>query len=274
MSTITVIILIIVGFYVISRVDKEIKQQIKKGRFSYKLEVAVTPKWYKILQHQYPKLSEKKLDKFISDNKKKSSELSLFQNVFPRFVEFYDNVSGMRVRHFERWQSNKNSWRGFCDEFELEGNIFDFESIGLEKEDEKLKIKINECSITTMRENKTSPDGLFEEDKVLSYIPLEGLKGFFIELGSRFHDIEMNPIIKWPEKFQKIFKKHDIKYFHWNGDDYEPEIFDIAKHDKKFFEKWKGLKIALYGGSSNQSHRFETKYANYDVRIKLFRPER
>ena len=249
-----------------------------KKPFSYKLHINICPDWYKILQHQYPKLSEKELMKFINNSKKKSDENSLFQSSFD-FVEFYDNVSGMLIHWFEKWVGGKNMYRGFCDDFEIEGNIFNFKNVIVlpsNKYDETkgLRMKISSSGITTMKKNKNyvmHPDNLFEENKVLSYIPLDELVEFFIELGNRFHDTEMNSIIKWPEKFQKIFKKYRIKYFHWDGNDYKPTLFDIEKYDKKFLEKWKGLKIALYG--SNPSHRFETKYADYEIRIKLFRPE-
>lgn len=265
---------IIIGVILIVFLVSRTKREVDKNRFAYKLEVNVTPKWWEILQHQYPKLSEKDLEKFIDDSKKKAGDDSLFQTVFPTFIEFYDNVSGMRIRWVEKWKLGKNTWRGYCDEFEINGNIFDFPKLGWGEHDERLKVKVSNGSIITMKKNENyvmEPDDLFEEDKLLSYIPLEELKEFFIDLGNRFHDIEMNPIIKWPEKFQEIFKKHSIKHFRWN--DYEPEVFDIEKYDKKFLERWKGLKIALYGGSRNPSHRFETKYADYDIRIKLFRPE-
>jgi len=269
MGTISVIILIILGLYVISRVEK----QIRKERFSYKLEVAVTPHWFEILKHQYPKLSEKELEKFIDDSKKKTSNETLFQNAFPTFVEFYDNMSGMHIKWMALGRKT-DSWQGYCDEFEINGNIFDFPELAWGEHDEKLKVKISNNSIITMKKDKNyvmPPQDLFEEDKLLSYIPLEELKEFFIDLGNRFHDIEMHSIVKWPEKFQQIFKKHHIKHFRWDDD--EPTLFDVGGHDKKLLEKWKGLKVSLYGGSSNPSHRFETKYADYDIRIKLFRPE-
>lgn len=266
---------IIIGVILIAFLASRTKRQIDKNRFAYKLEVNVTPIWWKILQHQYPKLSEKDLEKFIDDSKKKASDNSLFQTVFPTYIEFYDNVSGMCIRWMEKWESGKNSWRGYCDEFEINGNIFDFENVYPDKQDERLRVKVSIDGITTFKKNKNYVgigDNLFEEDKILSYIPLEELKEFFIELGNRFHDIEMKPVIKWPEKFQKIFKEHNIKHFRWdNWYNDESTLFDIEKHDKKFFEKWGEPKVALFG--DNQSHRFETKYADYDIRIKLFRPE-
>jgi len=55
--------------------------------------------------------------------------------------------------------------------------------------------------------------------------------------------------------------------------DYEPNPFDIEKHDKEFYEKWGQPKITLSSSKRNNGYfKSEKDGTSFGISLKIFRP--
>ena len=111
----------------------------------------------------------------------------------------------------------------------------------------------------------------YEKEDYLFQFPLDKIFNFLLALGQRFHGLERNTIIKWPDHIEKEFKELGIKYE--TSFDYEPNPFDIEKHDKEFYEKWGQPKITLSSSKRNNGYfKSEKDGTSFGISLKIFRP--
>tara|TARA_B100000745_G_C20117977_1_gene382735 strand:- start:135 stop:1031 length:897 start_codon:yes stop_codon:yes gene_type:complete len=283
------LIVIAVVAYLIYR-SKNTKQQIMSGNqkqnFSYRLDMSIEPNWNAIYKRLVNPSSDKEYEKLI-EKKRKDLDKDDTENLFGRryyFTEYYDSVSGLTTR-FQRvigWNGKQYFYP--VDEFGDAGYIFDSDSglsASVDESDEdretreKLSVEIGENFIRNDIFDKYigGPKIAFEyeEENYLFRFPLHEAFNFLFALGQRFHDTEQNTIIKWPDEIEEKLEKCGIEYE--KIFDHEPKEFDIAEHDKEFYEKWGKPKVSLYS-----SDRFHSTYlhdkdrTHYSVKLQLFRP--
>ena len=280
------IVIIVIGWYFYSRSQEENKNvHNHEQNFSYKLDISIEPNWREIYKELVNPKSDKEWNKIINektkDLKKKDTE-----NLFGRryhFTEYYDSVSGLTTKLQKTICSDGKEYSNFVNEFGDSGYVFDSDASWNysihddEKRTEKrdrLAVEITEDGIynNIFDEFIGGKKSFYKKEDVVLNFPLYEVFNFLFALGQRFHDTENNTVIKWPKQIEKAFKKSGIKYEKYF--DYEPEEFDIEKHDKDFFEKWGKPKISLY--SSDRFHSTYLVFKNktyYSVRLKIFRPE-
>jgi hypothetical protein len=275
--------------YLIYRSKKSNNQNIPgifKQNFSYRLDISIEPNWNAIYKRLVNPASDKEYEKLI-EKKRKDLDKDDTENLFGRryyFTEYYDSASGLTTR-FQRvigWNGKQRFYP--VDEFGDAGYVFDSDSglsASIDESDEerdkreKLSVEIGEDFIRNdifdkyIGGPKTGFD--YEEENYLFRFPLYEVVNFLFALGQRFHGTERNTIVKWPDEIEKQLDKYGIEYEKFF--DYEPKEFDIAEHDKEFYEKWGKPKVSL-----NSSNRFHSTYfrdkdrTNYSVKLQIFRP--
>ncbi len=252
---------------------------------SYKLDIHIEPWWFKLYKIASGEKSEDQLSKEIEAKEKKSEDID--SNLFGRryyFTEYYDSATGLTTR-FQRvfLPSGKQVFYP-VDEFGDSGYFFNSDS-GLKssvnesdkkrEQRKKLSVDIGDSYIRNDIFDKyiggPRSDFDYEKENYLFQFPLHEIFNFLLALGQRFHDTENNTIIKWPDHIEKKFKELGIKYETYF--DYEPEPFDIEKHDKEFFEKWGKPKISLYSSDRNSGYLTSEKDGtSFGLSLKIFRP--
>jgi len=248
---------------------------------SYKLDIYIEPWWFKLYKIASGEKSEDKLSKEIEAKEKKSEDID--SNLFGRryyFTEYYDSATGLTTRFQRVSLPSEKQVFYLVDEFGDSGYFFYSdrrasidESDKKREQRKKLSIDIGDSFIRNDIFDKyiggPRSDFDYEDENYLFQFPLHDIFNFLLALGQRFHDTENNTIIKWPDHIEKKFKELGIKYETYF--DYEPEPFDIEKHDKEFFEKWGKPKISLY--SSERGYLTSEKDGtSFGVRLKIFRP--
>ena len=241
---------------------------------SYKLEVHIRPLWSRLYKIASGKKSEKVVSKEVETKEKKSEDKDL--NMFGRrytFTEYYDSVTGLTTR-FQRifLPSGKQDFYP-VDEFGDCGYFFDSDT--KINENDKLTVDVAESFIRNNIFDKyigdVRSDFDYEKEDYLFQFPLDKIFNFLLALGQRFHGLERNTIIKWPDHIEKEFKELGIKYE--TSFDYEPNPFDIEKHDKEFYEKWGQPKITLSSSKRNNGYfKSEKDGTSFGISLKIFRP--
>lgn len=285
-STWLIIIGGIVGIYFYSRPKKHNSPnmpKIFKQNFSYRLDIGLEPNWFDLYKKASGDKPEKEIEKeFIQKRKKSESpELDLWGRRY-YFTEYYNSCSGLTTRLQRVIFPNGKQLTYSVDEFGDSGYFFDSDrglGSAIDEKDKdrekKLSVDIREDFIRNDIFDKhiggPKIDFDYEKNNYLFSFPLWDVFNFLFELGQRFHGIEGNTVIKWPDQIEKKFKEAGIEYeTHF---DYDPKSFDIEKHDKEFFEKWGKPKICL-----SSSNRFHSAYlvskdkTYYNVKLKIFRP--
>jgi len=258
--------------------------QIFKQKFSYKLDIHIEPNWYNLYKKLHNPKSEKDFDKVVEAKIKETEKDDGSTNLWGRryyFTEYYDSASGLTQRFQRVICQNGKQYFYPINEFGDRGYVFASDDKfdvreGDEKRDarQKLSIDIGEDFIRNDIFDKyiggPKSDFDYEKENYLFQFPLSDVFSFLFALGHRFHDTEGNTIIKWPDQIEKKFKEFGIEYETYF--DYDPEPFDIEKHDKEFFEKWGKPKICLYGEDVFHSGYLVTKDKTYyGVQLKMFR---
>jgi len=251
---------------------------------SYKLDIYIEPWWFKLYKIASGEKSEDNLSKEIEVKEKKSEDID--SNLYGRryyFTEYYDSATGLTTR-FQRvfLPSGKQVFYP-VDEFGDRGCFFNSDLFGTSSDEDdkkraerqKLSVDIGDSFIRNDIFDKyiggPRSDFDYEKENYLFQFPLLEIFNFLLALGQRFHDTENNAIIKWPDQIEKKFKELGIKYETFF--DYEPEQFDIEKHDKEFFEKWGKPKITLYSSERNSGYlKSEKDGTSFGVSLKIFRP--
>lgn len=260
---------------------------VTKQNFSYRLDIHIEPNWIDM----YAKLLGKKRDdKFyhkLLEEKFKSSdpETDLMHRRYS-FTEYYDSVSGLITRLQTTTLSDGKRRTFPVDEFGDRGYIFRSdlfadhsanESLEERAERDKVSVEVGDNFIRSGIYDKYigGPKSSFdyEASDYIFRFPLSDVFNFLLALGTRFHGTEQNLIIKWPEQIEKRFKEFGIKYE--TQFDHEPDVFNIEKHDKEFFEQ---IGKPTISSSRNDSQFFNTYLTtedntHYSVSLKIFRPE-
>ena len=295
-----IIAVVIFGIYYFSKSKKQHPSennmpQIFKQKFSYKLDVTIEPDWTALYKKIIKPESEKEWEKLVKEREKVEEEWREFnkdngEGIFGRrynFTEYYDSASGLTTRFQKVIYQNGEQCFTPVDEFGNRGYLFGSDSgfhafvhaFDKDETDEKrearkkLTVEIGEDFIRNDIFDKHigGPRLDYEEENYLFQFPLFDVFNFLFALGHRFHGTEGNTIIKWPDQIEKKFKELGIEYETYF--DYDPEPFDIEKHDKEFFEKWGKPKICLYSGDRFDSGYLVTKDKTYyGVQLKMFRP--
>jgi hypothetical protein len=287
--------LIIVGaiaaIYFFSKSKRESSTNIpakSMPNFSYKLDIYLEPWWYKIYKKISNPADEKLWDKETKkkiDNFEKSKDMD--SNLYGRrylFTEYYDSASGLitRFQKVRFWSGEQKFYP--VDEFGDRGYIFDEDSsmnASLDETDdarerrEQLCVEIGENFIRNdIYDKHIGGPRLeidYEKENYIFSFPLYEVFNFLFALGTRFHDTEKNRIIKWPDQIEKSFEEHGIRYE--TQFVYEPEEFDIKKHDADFYEKWGKPKVCLYSSDRSSSSYIKGKEdTHYSVTLQIFRP--
>jgi hypothetical protein len=291
-GTKTAIFVGVILYFIVSEQNKRIglleKLTPQEGIFktpSYKLDIYIEPWWFKLYKIASGGKSEEELSKEIKAKEKTQEDMdtSLFGRRY-YFTEYYDSSTGLTTR-FQRvfLPSGKQIFYP-VDEFGDRGYFFDIdggiklpaeESDKKREQRKKLSVEIGDSFIRNDIFDKhiggPRSDFDYEDENYLFQFPLHDIFNFLLELGQRFHDTENNTIIKWPDHIEKKFKELGIKYETYF--DYEPEPFDIEKHDKEFFEKLGKPKISLYPSDRNSGYLTSEKDGtSFGVSLKIFRP--
>ena len=277
-----ILVIIIGAIYFFSRSKNRPQiENLLKPAFSYRLDISIQPGWYEI----YKKLSgEKSVDAFkkILDEKILDENSDLYHRRY-NFTEYYDSVTGLTTRFQRVVLNNGKQYSYSVDEFGDVGFVFEsdrqFGTLGEDRaKRDRLSVQVGEDFIRSSIFDKyiggKRSDFDYEESDYVFRFPLYEIFNFLLTLGTRFHQVEQNVIIKWPEYIEKKFKEMGIEYETFF--DIEPSVFDIEKHDKALFEKLGKPKIS---SSSKDSQFFSTFLKSkengtyFSVDLKIFRPE-
>jgi len=259
------------------------KNNSSQKNHSYKLEIGIEPNWNKI----YKQIANPKDEETWKKAMAEKTASADFSGIWGRryfFTEYYDAVSGLMSR-FQRIISCDGKDKIYpVDEFADSGWVFDSDN-SLDYEDlnfddarehqNKLTVEVGESYIRNEIFDKhiggPRADLDYRPENYLFKFPLHEVINFLMALGTRFHGIENNTIIKWPSQIEKKFQESNIKYeTHF---DYEPKEFNIEEHDVDFYKKWGEPKICLYGGSRSAGSFLIGPYGtHYNIKLKIFRP--
>jgi hypothetical protein len=104
--------------------------------------------------------------------------------------------------------------------------------------------------------------------------PLNWVFNFLFAIGEHFRGGEQNIVIKWPEYIEEEFQKVGVRPKKY---EYEPDLWNIERDDKEFFELMGRPKISAFNndGSSDfgyQKFEFYEKEISYQVKLKIFWP--
>lgn len=259
--------------------------------FSYKLDISLEPNWvaiYKKLsalesENEWEKLIQKKIDLLKEDE-----ERSLFGRRY-KFIEYYDSVSGITTR-FQRILLNSGKQlfsatdefgdRGFLVESDSNFSHLQNEKDSFKKREarNKLSVEIGDSyirnNIFDMYAGGLKSGFQYENEDYLFNFPIRDVFNFLFQLGQRFHGVERNMIIKWPDQIENKFKENNIEYE--TLFDYAPDELPLEVWDKAFYEKWGGPKVAKISIDSDIPGHWTVLKTNddtyYDVRLKIFRP--
>lgn len=244
-------------------------KQIIPQHFAYKLDVSLTPYWPMLAEKIAGSKTSKELDEMFA-GRDKDSEGGLYGSYY-NFTEYYDTASGLTVRHQTSSIGDKTHSNP-VDEFLTYGSMFGHKmgsDVDRIKEN-KYSIAITEDSIRNncFDQHIGGFSSIGDKEDYLIIFPLDSIVKFLAEVGLRFHDVENNVVIKWPDHIENELKERGFTYN--SRLEYEPTLFDVEKHDKDFYERNGRPKFSLYGGGDPV---FECKEAEYRVSFKMFRPK-
>jgi hypothetical protein len=213
----------IILYFFIGKLDsheEKINDINNEQQFAYKFNVGIEPDWRSILKYLHPEYTEKMInDLIISGAERKIGKDRLAPVLF--FTEYFDNISGFTL-HIVKYKKEGHwiekfidfsddrhegisgdgyyNW-GCCFESDSHGEIYKQLAIG---------IRLDQDLILTHPpyEEKSG-------DPEKSILPINLLKNFFLCIQKCGY--EDCTVIKWPKKFEEIFKELNIEYLN-NGD--------------------------------------------------------
>ena len=245
------------------------KQIIPQQHFAYKLDVSLTPYWPKLAEKIAGSKTSKELDEMFA-GRDKDSDAGLYGSYF-HFTEYYDTASGLTMR-FQTSAVGEKTHTNPVDEFLAYGSMFGHKmGPNVDRvQENKYSIAITEDSIRNncFDQHIGGFSSYGAKEDYLVIFPLDSIVKFLAEVGLRFHDVEDNLVLKWPDHIEKELEEAGFSYD--PRIEYEPTVFDIEKHDKDFYEKNGRPKFSLYGGDDAV---FEGKEVEYRIKFKMFRPK-
>jgi hypothetical protein len=239
--------------------------------FSYRLKIAVEPQWAEIIKRVVGLKNEEEQNQFGAKIKEHLQDDRMLHRNYD-FTEFFDASSGltMKFRRVHTDEGDGKTFSGFVSEFRDAGYLFGHNN-SLMPEDQKIKyqIEVSEHSIRTECFDPHS-GGInpFGGDMLFAF-PIDAILEFGIALQLRFPDLNMNHVLKWPDKIEKALESKETKFE--TMFDYTPDERNIESEDREFFLRYGKPKIATVGGWP--ASYFIGPCCYYCVELEVFTPE-
>ncbi|HPF95258.1 MAG TPA: hypothetical protein PLR08_01765 [bacterium] len=284
-STVIAVVLAMAFYYFYNENKKTTKRSsidtLPSQDFSYKLDIYIEPNWFAIYKKISRSESDEQAHALIEKAEAKSKDV--FSDLWGRryrFTEYYDAASGLLMRFQNTTYRDGTQRYTSVDEFGDRGYVFDSDSRSSNRRDEskeemsrrqELSIEVGEDFIRNDIFDKYIGGRRYdyEKENYLLSLPLSDIFQFRYAIGQKFSGLEMETVVKWPEKIERIFEERKIKYELYT--DYDPKLFDIEKEDAALFEKWGKPKITSYGGDGHSSFLSDNYGNHFGVRLEMFR---